>query len=432
MLGLVVSVLLLGHAAQFYQIGFINHLDAIIYDTKVRLTMPQGMDERVVILDIDEKSLAEFGRWPWGRDKLSALVTKLFDRYGIRLLGFDVVFAEPDESSGLKSLDALAQAQLKDSGPFQSAFKDLRPQLDYDARFAKTLAGKPVVLGLLPGETTTAVPTAASCRSRCCRPGLSPAAASPSPPGRATAPTCPNSRRVPRAAAISTRWWISTASRGACRCWPNTRASTTSRCRWRWCAPISASPRSCPVSPRAAPPAAPTAAWNGSICPPRAARCASRWTRMPPRWFPIAATRAASTTISIADVLADRLEPEQLRGKIVLVGTTAPGLMDLRATPVGSTYPGVEIHANLIAGMLDGDDQAQAALSCSAPTCCCCCLPAGVMVFLLPLLSPLRATLVGPARAAVAARRESGLLARRQHGAAAGLRPAAGRRALCA
>ncbi len=38
----------------------------------------------------------------------------------------------------------------------------------------------------------------------------------------------------------------------------------------------------------------------------------------------------------------------------MLVGTTAPGLLDLRSTPVGKVYPGVEIHANLISGMLDG------------------------------------------------------------------------------
>jgi adenylate cyclase len=46
--------------------------------------------------------------------------------------------------------------------------------------------------------------------------------------------------------------------------------------------------------------------------------------------------------------------PGELKGKIVLIGTTAPGLLDLRATPVGEAYPGVEIHANLITGMLDG------------------------------------------------------------------------------
>jgi adenylate cyclase len=59
--------------------------------------------------------------------------------------------------------------------------------------------------------------------------------------------------------------------------------------------------------------------------------------------------------ISLADVIKGRAKPEQLRGKIALIGTTAPGLFDLRSTPVNSVYPGVEIHANLIAGMLDQD-----------------------------------------------------------------------------
>jgi len=57
--------------------------------------------------------------------------------------------------------------------------------------------------------------------------------------------------------------------------------------------------------------------------------------------------------ISIADVLHDRTELAQLKDKIVLIGTTAPGLLDLRATPVSEVYPGVEVHANMISGILD-------------------------------------------------------------------------------
>ena len=49
--------------------------------------------------------------------------------------------------------------------------------------------------------------------------------------------------------------------------------------------------------------------------------------------------------LSAADVLAGRLSAGQLQGKIVLVGTTAPGLLDLRVTPVGEAYAGVETHA---------------------------------------------------------------------------------------
>jgi len=52
-------------------------------------------------------------------------------------------------------------------------------------------------------------------------------------------------------------------------------------------------------------------------------------------------------------VLAGKLPRGNLKDKIVLVGTTAPGLLDLRATPVGETYPGVETHASVLSGWLD-------------------------------------------------------------------------------
>jgi adenylate cyclase len=57
---------------------------------------------------------------------------------------------------------------------------------------------------------------------------------------------------------------------------------------------------------------------------------------------------------SAADVLAGTAPPD-FAGAIVLVGTTAKGLQDLRPTPLAPDFPGVEIHANLISGMLNGD-----------------------------------------------------------------------------
>jgi adenylate cyclase len=144
-LGLALMLLFVGHVAEFYNIGLITRLDHIIYDTRLALTMPGGVDPRVVILDIDERSL----------DK------KLFDDYGIVIAGFDVVFAEPDESSGLPVLDKLAKGRLKDVGQFQSALKELRPQLDYDGIMADTLKGRPVVLGYYFNSDENAVQSGA-------------------------------------------------------------------------------------------------------------------------------------------------------------------------------------------------------------------------------------------------------------------------------
>ena len=58
--------------------------------------------------------------------------------------------------------------------------------------------------------------------------------------------------------------------------------------------------------------------------------------------------------VSASDVVLKRLPPESLKGKIILLGTTAPGLQDLRSTPVGETYPGVEAHANLSIALFPG------------------------------------------------------------------------------
>jgi adenylate cyclase len=58
--------------------------------------------------------------------------------------------------------------------------------------------------------------------------------------------------------------------------------------------------------------------------------------------------------VSASDLLSQRIAAGALKDKIVLVGTTAPGLLDLRVTPVGEAYAGVETHANLISGLMDG------------------------------------------------------------------------------
>ena len=62
------------------RIDVLQRLDDILYDARLRATMPRTLDKRIVIVDIDEKSLAEVGRWPWGRDKLAVLVQELLDR----------------------------------------------------------------------------------------------------------------------------------------------------------------------------------------------------------------------------------------------------------------------------------------------------------------------------------------------------------------
>src|SRR5262245_24979104 len=62
----------------------------------------------VVVAVIDEKSLNAEGRWPWPRSKIAALVDSL-SQDGARVIGFDIVFSEPDENSQLALIKQLEQ-----------------------------------------------------------------------------------------------------------------------------------------------------------------------------------------------------------------------------------------------------------------------------------------------------------------------------------
>ncbi len=124
----------------------LDKLELIAYDARLAATVPEKeIDPRVVIIDIDERSLVEEGHWPWNRVKLAKLVDTLFDVYQLDILGFDVVFAERDSSEELELLETLAQ-QTQDQA-FLDRFQDYKPYLNPDAVFAQSLKGRQVVLG---------------------------------------------------------------------------------------------------------------------------------------------------------------------------------------------------------------------------------------------------------------------------------------------
>ncbi|MFN8751774.1 MAG: CHASE2 domain-containing protein, partial [Betaproteobacteria bacterium] len=146
-LGLAVAAVFLGHASRLMPIAVIDALESVAYDARLLLTMPRSLDPRVVIVDIDEKSLAAEGRWPWRRDKLAVLLDRLFEDYSAAVVGFDVVFAERDESSGLDVLKALARGELSNNSQFRAAVEAMAPRLDTDSVMANRLKGRPVLLG---------------------------------------------------------------------------------------------------------------------------------------------------------------------------------------------------------------------------------------------------------------------------------------------
>ena len=146
-LGIAIVLACVLSEGEIVPIRFLQMLEMQAYDARLRLSMPRTVDSRIVILDIDEKSLIAEGHWPWPRDKLALMLRQLFDRYKVRVVGFDVAFAERDTSSGIETLDRLARTELKDDAEFKAALERSRAMLDYDKVFGAEIGRHPVVLG---------------------------------------------------------------------------------------------------------------------------------------------------------------------------------------------------------------------------------------------------------------------------------------------
>ena len=103
---LAVSLVLLTpfvlHTVRALDVPFFQKLEYLAYDARLNLTMPRTTDFRIVIVDVDERSLAIEGHWPWQRDRLGKLIVNLFDHYSTSVVGVDFVFPEEYESVALK------------------------------------------------------------------------------------------------------------------------------------------------------------------------------------------------------------------------------------------------------------------------------------------------------------------------------------------
>jgi adenylate cyclase len=389
----VVLVFLLHAVSEEYRIPLLQQIELLLYDARLRLTMPRTVDNRIVILDIDEKSLLERekggeGRWPWPRDRLAFMLDKLFDTYGIAVVGFDVVFAERDESSGIRVLERLAGRELKGVAQYKSALERVKPELEYDKLFASKMKGRNVVLAYTFSSD---------------EPALAPKK------GMLVAPVLPadalkghgtqllsyhgytaNLEVLQQSAASAGHFNPYIDSDGITRRVPMLAEYNDGLYEPLSLAIVRLLLGSPPIKPVVVDDAL---AKNytgieelrvGSLRIP----VDDRLTTLVPYRGP----KRSFKYISIVDVLHDRIDVAELRGKIAIVGTSAPGLLDLRATPADAVYPGVEVHANVIAGILDQNIKQKPSYAASAEFVML--LVVGlVMALLLPLLSPVKATL---------------------------------------
>ena len=84
--------------------AFLNGLERPVYDTILRRSTSPPPDSRVVIVDVDEPSLAKIGQWPWRRDVIGRLIDRLRE-LGASAIALDMFFPEPDRSGGFASAD---------------------------------------------------------------------------------------------------------------------------------------------------------------------------------------------------------------------------------------------------------------------------------------------------------------------------------------
>ena len=384
-LSVLVLLALLLHVTGWMPIAPIQQMEHDSYDARLKFMMPTGVDTRIVIVDIDEKSLSEQGRWPWGRDKLALLVNQLFSHYQINTLGFDVVFAEKDESSGYQALAQLQQTHFKDNAGFQQILADIRDTLDYDQRFAESIRGRKVVLGYYfsnnPLEKAGVLPPTALEKSTFSDKRIS----FPQFTGYGA-----NLALIQQQAAAAGHFNPVVDSDGISR-----KINMLSEYQGHYYEPLSLAVARVALGGQ---PIVPGFAQHGV-----GKRYAGlEWLSVGARHVPVDASVAALvpyrgrqgsfTYVSATDVLNGKVSPNLLKNAIVLVGTTASGLMDLRATPVQNIYAGVEIHANMIAGILDGTVKHRPAYTQGLEFLMV--LAIGLwLIWRLPKLNPLQATI---------------------------------------
>jgi CHASE2 domain-containing sensor protein len=321
---LVVAVLAI------YRPPVLARLDDSTYDMLLRSARRKAPASAVVIVDVDERSLSSIGQWPWRRDVIGQLVTRLRDA-GVAVIALDIVFAEPDRDG---------QAGGSDRHLAHEAARTP------DQALAATLRGGGVILGY--GLTFDAAP--ADRRSCVLRPiGIAlverPDQASHQPFFHATGAVCnlpllaeatsasgflnaaPDSdgilRRVPLLAELDGRVYPALALAAVA-------AATGVRTVSLGMSTVNASLLAIDDV---------TVSLDGK------SNLLLRY-RGKKRTFPY---------VSAADVLRGEAPAGALRGKIVFVGTTALGTREVVATPLDTEFAGVEVQATVADNLLRQD-----------------------------------------------------------------------------
>lgn len=357
LMGILLSLLLLWvhTSAPAPLASLIQRMDFIAYDQRFA-AMPfprRDAEYNIVIVDIDERSLQVEGQWPWDRFKLADLVYRL-DEYGVLLTGFDVTFPEPQRNP---LADLLERAELPMSDDdLPVLFEELIAGFDADQAFAQAMQDTfmdvvlalsfspidPARYGELPRPVVTIDPALALRLQLQNMSGYSGniAVLQQAANGAGFMNQLPDSdgvvRRVPLVLRYQNSLYPTLALEMARVFFFEEEFSLLTH-------EVGTSVVVEGVRMGAA----------GQYQVPTDQRVQM----LVPYVGPSGLGRISQYSyVSATDVLQGTVDAALLEDALVLVGTTAAGLFDLRATPLESVYPGVEVHANILNALLQSFD----------------------------------------------------------------------------
>ncbi len=311
-------------------------LDTLIYDWRFQLLTPSRPEARtpIVIVDIDEQSLKREGRWPWGREKVAELV-RAMEAQGVALIGFDVVFSEPEANPA----DLLLR-EGQFAPELREALTAQRARFDTDGRLAEVVPARTVLgyflhadgvrVGQLPQPFLQLSPDDTGWRvlSLPDYTGNLPLLMERARSGGFVT-TLPDRDGVIRRSPLVLRHGDALYTALAVELArlhleaPFVRLQTA-RCRGQ---------QTCIESLQVGDRHVRTDEHGAALVPYKG-------------------RRGSFTYVSATRVLRGELPAGMLQDAIVLVGTSALGLADLRTIPLETQYPGVEVHANLLDAIL--------------------------------------------------------------------------------
>jgi adenylate cyclase len=284
----------------------------------------------VVIVDIDEASLKSIGQWPWPRTTIADLVTRITQLGGIAI-GFDVIFAEPDRMSpavaeqSFRGIDAETRAKL-DSLPSN------------DDVLADAIKHSRVVVG----QVGTATPTPRTEADAALQTGFAVRGPDPSPYLITFPGLLRNVPVIEQAASGRGLFSISPETDGIIRRVPvvmkaqGTLVPSLAMEMLRvvsHAGAILVRVNEAGIQSVAVPGLEVPTDHNGQF-----------WVHFnkhdPARY------------VSAKDVLQGNLPLDRLRGRLILIGTSAIGLLDTKTTPLDPVMPGVEVHAQILESVL--------------------------------------------------------------------------------